>query len=930
MKNLKKVLALVLAVVMIMGTVAVASAKDYSDVKTDNDYAVAIDVLSNLEILNGFPDETFRPDGLLTRAEAAKIVAIIHNAATNGKIDADIADLYANAQNSFVDCNNSWALPYINYCRITGLADGMTTTTYEPNRKLTGVQFLKLMLTTLNFDSAKEGYTGKGWDINVLNRANEVGLTKGLAEGWRGINELKRGEAAQIIYNALTKYLVEYGQLVKNNYDKTDKYYKTSFISNEQVAKSGYTLADKMGIKVVRTTDDFRRPGYNWSHKSWSKFYMDTPIAEYKEAVSECTLLVAMGVAENKSTAVDLNGWVDGDSDNGSKGKNFDDYGTALNYYAIDGFKMADNRTGSAYDSTYVDGITLKHETDRSCKKVDKEAHMFGGQGDLTQVFETEDGYVLTTIHTYLANVDKVNTNSRKTHATGETTDLTVYVANIDNAWPTTILEPEDILYKGRVDAAFNVATTKYAKDTKLNVTISFKAAQDALKKNASFETGIDISGEDYAKTFAKIVSGAAKVITHEEAESKTGKLTGASGVNYADTTTIDGTKYNDNCRFVYGKDLSKNDLHRNETFKFFFDTNGNVIGAEELGASTNYLVIDRMWSETPNGKFTVKADIVTMDAKKTEAATIKFGPFADTLFVNTLTISNDDRFNTWAYKQLYSYTEEDGVYTVTYAGVVDPWGYGNYSGNYKHVANEAYIDCKDGAAQIGKEIINISESTKVLCASVDGTYKAYTGYSELPALNAKYVDYVDNDNDGYADELYLGDVAYASDAIIGFVANWEPFRWNDEYDVLSVYVDGVETLVNTKKSDRMDRQPGLYEFKMVTDKNGVIYADVISAKALVIDYAGVYTLSTDRSAMQIGTANVRSVALKNMPLYLVNRDLSVSKIEVEDLDLYDNVIIYRDSNKKIVAIYVLDFTVDELLEMGWATGIDFDTPVAP
>ena len=48
------------------------------------------------------------------------------------------------------------------------------------------MQWLKLMLTTLNFDTAKEGYTGTGWDVNVLNRANEIGLTAGLAEGLEG------------------------------------------------------------------------------------------------------------------------------------------------------------------------------------------------------------------------------------------------------------------------------------------------------------------------------------------------------------------------------------------------------------------------------------------------------------------------------------------------------------------------------------------------------------------------------------------------------------------------------------------------------------------------------------------------------------------------------------------------------------------------
>ena len=83
MKNLKKVLALVLAVVMIMSVVTVASAKTYKDADAEafKNYADAIDALSSLKILDGFEDETFKADGTLTRAQAAKIVAIVHNTA---------------------------------------------------------------------------------------------------------------------------------------------------------------------------------------------------------------------------------------------------------------------------------------------------------------------------------------------------------------------------------------------------------------------------------------------------------------------------------------------------------------------------------------------------------------------------------------------------------------------------------------------------------------------------------------------------------------------------------------------------------------------------------------------------------------------------------------------------------------------------------
>ena len=927
MKNLKKVLALVLAVVMIMSVVTVASAKTYTDVKATDTYADAIDALSSLNILDGFKDGdnySFKADGTFTRAQAAKIVAIVHNAATNGKIKGQdaISALYSNAQNPFVDCNNSWALPFINYCRITGLADGMTATTYEPNRYVTGVQFLKLMLTTLNFDTAKEGYTGTGWDVNVLNRANEVGLTDGLADGWKAIAPIKRGEAAQVLYNALTKYLVEYGQKVKNNYvnDKTlGKYYNYSFISNEQVAQSGYTLGAKMGISIVRATDSFRRPGYSWSYGSWSAFYMDTPKAEYKTAVTMCDVLKVMGVAETNGTkVVNLNGWVNGivkDADHpdatqigklmGGKTKtaNGVTLGTALNYYAIDGYK--------------VDSVALQHTPSKSCqgKNYDNQYHgwktnLFGGQGDLTQVFKTEDGFVVTTIHTFLAKVDDVKTLKRKDHATAANAQLKVWIECKDE--PSYDEDYEAITKQKEIDS------TEFAKGSYVLVTMSHK---DDEVSNIGEKRNYNENAE---------------IIDVVAPETKVGKLTGASDLHYPTTVSIDGTQYNANCRFVMGRDDAMSFSNWKTSFTFYFDTYGNVIGCGPVtGEAVNYAVLDRIYGEHVKGKFVIKGDLYVNGAM-VEDVTISNTTGSFKGYVNDWdnVIYGDDvpgsiytedyvnnTLNPDLTDALYTYSVDDkGVYTLTWVGLyTDKDGYGRISTDkdeennvgkirdlIQHIAKRASISIfEDGNMYAA----NISESTKFICKGVDGTWKTYTGYTELPALTAKYIDYVfEGDDTTFASVVYLGEVTYAGDKIIGYVPTWDAFRWADGYDVITVYVKGEAVKVNLKHEDQghdQGHKPGVYEFITRVDENGVTYAEYKIPVSPVIFAQGLIEECKDNSAIVINAADHPAIGLTGVKIYYVNGD-TVTAMEAADLEVGNYVIIYSEDDE-ITEIYVFD-----------------------
>ena len=948
MKNLKKVLALVLAVVMIMGTVAVASAKDYADVKADSDYAEAIDVLSNLNILDGFKNgETynFQPDGYFTRAQAAKIVAIVHNAATNGKIKGQdaISSLYSNAQNPFVDCNNSWALPFINYCRITGLADGMTKTTYAPERRLTGVQWLKLMLTTLNFDTAKEGYTGTGWDINVLNRANELGLLDGLPTGWKAIENIKRGEAAQILYNALTTSLVEYGQNIKG-YNPTvaaGNFLTKAFVANESVVSTGVLLAAKMGVGITRTTDAFRRPGYKWSHGTWSKFYMDAPVNSYTTAVTMCDILKNdMKVPETSDKLVVLNGYRKGaaptDAGATTTGQMFADAGTALNYYAVDGYKYVD-----VNDRIYME---LQHDKAKECQTWWEAAYgwkspVFGGQGDLTQVFKTEDGWVITTIHTFLGEITKLNKNNKYSHATGETAELKFWQEMVND-------EPQ---YVERTTTAMTTTDMNYTVGTKVLVQVSLKKSET-----------VNLDNSDYVNGNVGIVA---------VAEAKTGALTGASDANYPETVSIDGTKYPTNCRFVLGKDKAMNIANNGKVFTFYLDTYGNVIGRVANTDAKSYVVLDRIYGVHENGKFALKADMFDLDGKAIEGATVAIaGSFASAKdgYDNAGNYSNDSYpYDNFVYmvashndskltNALYSYTKNDkDVYTLTWVGdattattaaaytaadvannVTYGHAFGRLEGSFVHTAKLAFIKVSslNGVAMMktndkvysGNDL-SLSESTKFVVKSAGGAVTSYTGYTALPALTASYVDYLDNDGDGFADIVYIGKAVFAADNVTGWVLKWTPFNWANGYDLITVYVDGEPVTVNVKHStietggdaNGVALRPGLYTFKTQVDANGVTYSEVYMIDQNASNWMGeaVESYSNDATAIKVKDANgyTQTIGLTDVVIYNVLADGTVVKADASCIAAGDYIIYSKVSsmgNAPYAVIYVLDKTI--------------------
>ena len=230
MKTLKKTLCLVLALVMVVGTLAFAASADvakpvdnfanYKDAETAkaSAYAEAIDVNLGLGIIKGVSKTEIKIDGTLTRAQAAKIVCYL-------LLGEDIAEKLAPAS-SFDDvAETMWASKYIAYAASEGILNGKGNNKFDPNGEVTGYEFEKILLNALDFGftniqnydpitgdvipGKKNNYTGSNWKTKVSLDAADVELGYGAygygtaLEGADLNKALTRAEAMELVFDAL-------------------------------------------------------------------------------------------------------------------------------------------------------------------------------------------------------------------------------------------------------------------------------------------------------------------------------------------------------------------------------------------------------------------------------------------------------------------------------------------------------------------------------------------------------------------------------------------------------------------------------------------------------------------------------------------------------------------------------------------------------
>ena len=189
MKNLKKVLAMVLAFACTFSMFA--GAKVFEDVPAGSDYSEAVTMLSDLGVIQGKDDGKYHPEDTITRAEACAMIARLMTGDRN-------VSQYVGAQ-SFTDvAKGSWKDSAIGYCYINGIVVGVGNNKFEPDRAITDAEFITMVVRAMGYETAdmKQNYP-----YSYMSNAQAVGLLDGT--NMVASTDALRGEDAQVIYNAL-------------------------------------------------------------------------------------------------------------------------------------------------------------------------------------------------------------------------------------------------------------------------------------------------------------------------------------------------------------------------------------------------------------------------------------------------------------------------------------------------------------------------------------------------------------------------------------------------------------------------------------------------------------------------------------------------------------------------------------------------------
>jgi hypothetical protein len=163
-----------------------------------------VEVLSSRHVINGYPDGSFRPDGIITRAEFAKLLSAF--------ITADVSVI----DRAFLDVSrDAWYAEAVAKAFAAGIVEG-DDGSFRPNDPVTREEMAVMLFRLLRIDPDiklgtaallhpfKDGQTVSEWALTAVAYAVMSGLMEGSGDTLNPGATATRAEAAVVVLRTLT------------------------------------------------------------------------------------------------------------------------------------------------------------------------------------------------------------------------------------------------------------------------------------------------------------------------------------------------------------------------------------------------------------------------------------------------------------------------------------------------------------------------------------------------------------------------------------------------------------------------------------------------------------------------------------------------------------------------------------------------------
>lgn len=611
MRNLKKFLALVLAMMMtlsLMVTVNAAAVSDFTDAdEITDEFREGVAVLEGLGVFTGYTngDEfDFRPQRNITRAEVA---AIVYRLAT-GDVKGNQAHLYKDYQ-KFNDVTAShWAAGYINYCANAEWIAGYGNGKFGPNDNVTGYQAAAMILRAVGYGKNNE-FKGSGWQVQVANVTRSKGLLVNV-DNTTYANTLNQAAPRELV----AEILFQAGLIDTVSWTMLQGYQPEG---NRGLAWQNF----KLNVGGWETIDKWGRPGYYWFKNTntvanrVATIKLD-PDLEFDTTWKECDVAHELDFDGSEEFRLFVNRYqaitnsyrieaTDTVTRVGGQGRETEFYGfggEAHPWNGLYGASKGDWKQSVVMIDTYLATVTRVTE-----RVLDPQGHV------VTPAYlylNVHDGHgvgpeKLSGVFFASGSNAKVNTSAHRLSNSDANYSYSVGDKILVRGY-TDYEQYEYATGTGAITDSAGGATGPFYGTTGLNHwSISATAQSQAAKEKAAFETNCLMPASDtthgdyYNDTLPYNHSSGGSVALElvQKAESKTAKQT-VTYWNQGKHTT-DAGEFNDAMTLF----LDAAGTTTGTTFAWYFDTKGNLIGIDNVPNTVNFGVITSIYSAFDQGE---------------------------------------------------------------------------------------------------------------------------------------------------------------------------------------------------------------------------------------------------------------------------------------------------------------------------------------